>query len=214
MFSWFTEHRRRRLLDEPFPEPWLDYLRRDMPHYEFLSPDEQQLLRDYVQIFVAEKNWEFLGGLKESDEIRVAIAGQACLLLLGLEDNHNFYKNVESVLVYPTGYKARASRPSAAASTAASFRSGRVTDWARRGGRGRSCCPGRTRFKVDATHSTGATSCSMSSRTNWTCWAGARRRRAAPARRSGTVRRMARSDVGRVRPVGRSARAWPRHAVR
>jgi Mlc titration factor MtfA (ptsG expression regulator) len=72
MFSWFTEHRRRRLLDEPFPEPWLDYLRRDMPHYEFLSPDEQQLLRDYVQIFVAEKNWEFLGGLKESDEIRVA----------------------------------------------------------------------------------------------------------------------------------------------
>src|SRR5690606_9178943 len=40
------------------------------------------------------------GGLEMTDEIRVTVAGQACLLILGLD--HDLYRRVESILVYPS----------------------------------------------------------------------------------------------------------------
>ncbi len=107
IFSWFAEHRRQAILAEPFPDAWLDHLRANVPHYEFLPAKEQKHLRDHIQIFVAEKQWEGAGGLELTEEMRVSIAAQACLLLLGLE-NHNFYKNVQTILVYPGGYTAPA----------------------------------------------------------------------------------------------------------
>lgn len=65
-----------------------------------LDAGERSHLRSLVQVFIAEKNWEGAGGLQITDEIRVTISAQACLLLLGLQ--HNFYKNVESIVVYPS----------------------------------------------------------------------------------------------------------------
>ena len=35
---------------------------------------------------MAEKNWEGCGGLTVTDEMRVTIAAQACLLVLGFDD--------------------------------------------------------------------------------------------------------------------------------
>lgn len=110
LFSWLTGQRREKVLAEPFPDEWEPYLRRDVPHFEFLSPEEQQRLRDLVRIFVAEKSWEGCGGLELTAEIKVSIAAQACLLLLGLE-NHNFYNNVQSILIYPSGYRVIETRP-------------------------------------------------------------------------------------------------------
>jgi hypothetical protein len=49
--------------------------------------------------FIAEKDWEGCGGLELNNEIRVTISAQACLLLLGIP--HNYYKNVESIIIYP-----------------------------------------------------------------------------------------------------------------
>lgn len=114
LFSWLAEHRRQNILAEPFPSDWLAFLHRDVPHYEFLSDAEQKSLRDHVQIFVAEKTWEGCGGLELTVEMQVSIAAQACLLLLGLE-HHDFYKNVDTILVYPTGYKAVQEQPGAVA---------------------------------------------------------------------------------------------------
>jgi Mlc titration factor MtfA (ptsG expression regulator) len=57
-------------------------------------------MRDFVAIFIAEKSWEGCGGLEIDDEIRVTIAAQAGLLVLGRE--HRFFYNVRSVLVYPS----------------------------------------------------------------------------------------------------------------
>jgi Mlc titration factor MtfA (ptsG expression regulator) len=131
LFSWFKDLRRQSLLDEPFPDAWVEFLRRDVPHYEFLSPDEQKLLRDHIRVFIAEKNWEGCGGLEMTEEIQVGIAAQACLLLLGLE-NHDFYPNVETILVYPYGYKATDEQVIAAAWCRRASASGS----ARRGGRG------------------------------------------------------------------------------
>jgi len=84
----------------PFPDAWDGYIERNMAHYRWLDESERRRLRDLVQVFVAEKHWEGTGGLVLTDEVRVTIAAQACLLVLELP--HDLYRNVQSILVYPS----------------------------------------------------------------------------------------------------------------
>ena len=112
MFAWLTEHRRRTILAEPFLPAWIDILRRNVPLYACLALEEQSRLGDLVRILISEKNWEGCGGLTLTDEIKVAIAGQACLLILNLD--REIYPNVESILVYPAAFVARRKSVSAA----------------------------------------------------------------------------------------------------
>ena len=100
MFHWFVDHRRKKLAQAPFPSLWKDIIRRNVAHYCMLEDAERAHLRAMIQVFIAEKNWEGAGGLELTDEIRVTISAQACLLLLGLP--HNYYRNVESIIVYPS----------------------------------------------------------------------------------------------------------------
>ena len=100
MFQWLTERRRKKLRGVPFPHSWEDILKRNVAHYCMLDEDERAHLQALIQVFIAEKYWEGAGGLELTDEIRVTISAQACLLLLGL--SHNYYKNVESIIVYPS----------------------------------------------------------------------------------------------------------------
>lgn len=51
-----------------------------MVHFGYLEAREQQQLCQLVQLFVAEKEWQGCNGLGLSDEMKVTIAGQACLL--------------------------------------------------------------------------------------------------------------------------------------
>ncbi len=100
ILSWFTARRRARLEAEPFPAAWEEVLRRNVSHWRYLDDDERARLRDLVQVFVAEKHWEGCGGLEMTDEVRVTVAADACLLLLGRD--HSLYADVESILVYPS----------------------------------------------------------------------------------------------------------------
>ena len=97
--SWLRDHRRRDILQTPFPQAWVEHLQRNMKHWSYLLAPEQQHLKELIQVFVHEKDWEGCGGLTLTDEVRVTIAGQACLLLLGLD--HVLYRHVQSILVYP-----------------------------------------------------------------------------------------------------------------
>lgn len=100
IFRWLTERRRKHILENPFPDAWREYLERDVKAYTLLSADEQAHLRDLVHVFVAEKHWEGCGGLDLTDEMRVTIAGSACLMILARD--HDLLREVESILVYPT----------------------------------------------------------------------------------------------------------------
>jgi Mlc titration factor MtfA (ptsG expression regulator) len=112
LFSWLDERRRKRLLEAPFPDEWRRILARNMVHFNYLGAghpeaSEQQQLCQLVQLFVAEKEWEGCNGLVLTDEMKVTIAGQACLLLLGLVDvlrGPELYANVETILVYPSTF--------------------------------------------------------------------------------------------------------------
>ncbi|KQC11087.1 MAG: hypothetical protein APR62_10595 [Smithella sp. SDB] len=100
MFSWFVKRRRKKLTKVPFPPAWEEILQRNVAHYCMLENYERAHLRSLIQVFIAEKYWEGCGGLELTDEIRLTISAQACLLLLGLP--HNYYRNVQTILVYPS----------------------------------------------------------------------------------------------------------------
>lgn len=100
IFRWLTERRRERLRAHPFPADWDEILERNVTAVRFLTEPERARLRELVVVFLDEKHWEGCGGLELTDEIRVTVAGTACLLLLGRD--HELMRDVESILVYPS----------------------------------------------------------------------------------------------------------------
>lgn len=105
IFNWLRERRRKKILETPFPDHWNVLIRDNVMHDRQLTFEQRKKLRRMVRIFIAEKNWEGCGGLTLTDEIKVTIAAQACLLVVGMHDDL-FFDHVLSILVYPTGYVA------------------------------------------------------------------------------------------------------------
>ncbi|MCE9606810.1 MAG: zinc-dependent peptidase [Planctomycetia bacterium] len=104
LFYWLKVHRRKKLLTRPFPLEWLQAIEKNVHLYGTLTEDERSQVHGYVQVFVAEKNWEACNGLTMTDEIRVTIAAQVAILTLGLPSQ--YFDHVLSVLVYPDTYVA------------------------------------------------------------------------------------------------------------
>jgi MtfA peptidase len=104
LFTWLTRRRRARLQSQPFPKGWQEILRENVHCAGSLSEDRTGEWQRRMQVFVAEKNWEGVGGLTLTEEMQVTIAGLACYMVLGMPDQ--YFDNVLSILVYPTAYVA------------------------------------------------------------------------------------------------------------
>jgi hypothetical protein len=98
----FTTRRRKRWRQQPFPVEWREIIERRVPYYRILPPADQHELQELVQVFLAEKQFEGCGGLEVTDEIRLTIAAQACILLLHRDTD--FYPMLQTILVYPDAY--------------------------------------------------------------------------------------------------------------
>jgi Mlc titration factor MtfA (ptsG expression regulator) len=94
--------RRRRLQARPFPAAWKSVITRNVPVFRRLPAKDQAELCEHIQVFLAEKYFEGCGGLEITDEIRVTIAAQACLLLLHRKTD--YYPRLVTILVYPSAY--------------------------------------------------------------------------------------------------------------
>jgi Mlc titration factor MtfA (ptsG expression regulator) len=102
MFDWLRRRRRAAITRRPFPAEWDAVIAKNVPYAARLSREDRDALARHVQIFLAEKHFEGCGGLELTDEVRVTIAAQACILLLHLETDD--YPRLVSILVYPTTY--------------------------------------------------------------------------------------------------------------
>jgi MtfA peptidase len=102
MFGLFKKTRRARLRERAFPQPWRDILTRNVPYVAALGETDLVELLGHVQVFLAEKHFEGCGGLALTDEIRVTVAAQACVLLLHRETD--YYPLLDSILIYPSTY--------------------------------------------------------------------------------------------------------------
>lgn len=109
MFGVLKERRRRRLREQPLPDEWRALITRNLPFFSRLSAPDQKELLGHVQIFLAEKRFEGCANLKLTDEIRLTIATQACLLLLHRKTD--YYPRLLTILVYPSGFIVDDSRP-------------------------------------------------------------------------------------------------------
>jgi Mlc titration factor MtfA (ptsG expression regulator) len=101
----FKRRRRQRLRETPLPPAWLRIVERHVPLYGRLAAGDRRELLGHVQVFLAEKRFEGCGGLEITDEIRLTIAAQACLLLL--RRDATYYPTLLSILVYPHAYVSR-----------------------------------------------------------------------------------------------------------
>jgi hypothetical protein len=100
MFGWLTERRRRHILEAPWPGAWDEIAATNVGAWALLDDAERARLRQLAQVFLAEKRWEGCGGLELTDEIRVTIAIQGCVLILGRD--HDLFARLVSILVYPS----------------------------------------------------------------------------------------------------------------
>lgn len=98
---WWDQWVRSR----PFPEAWLTLLTDGLNIYSCLSSQEQVRLRQLILIFLARKKFYGCAGLVVTDQMRIIIAAEACLLLL----NHGWavYPKLSSILIYPSAFRVR-----------------------------------------------------------------------------------------------------------
>ena len=99
---WLRARRRAHLRERPFPSTWLDILKRDLPWVLELPAPQRTTLLGHVQVFLAEKAFIGCRGLEVTDTMRVTIAAQACLLLLG--QPRGYFPRLRQILLYPGSF--------------------------------------------------------------------------------------------------------------
>jgi len=100
-FVWRTI-RRRRALAAPFPAEWDRWLSQYVPLEAALDGESRRRLRRHVQAFLYDKRFFGCAGQEISDAVRVAVAGNACLLLAHREGP--VFPRLRFVLVYAAGF--------------------------------------------------------------------------------------------------------------
>jgi MtfA peptidase len=104
LLAWaIPRWRLHRALARPLPQEALDTLARNVEQYGGMDAAQRTRLERLVRRFLHEKTFVACAGLEITDEMRVTIAGQACLLLLGTR-GELVYPTLHSVLVYPGAF--------------------------------------------------------------------------------------------------------------
>ncbi|MGE0031858.1 MAG: zinc-dependent peptidase [Steroidobacteraceae bacterium] len=94
--------RRRTLYADSLDAVARDALARWLPQAERMPAALRDRLERLTAVFVGEKAFVGCGGFQVTPETKVAIAAQACLLVLGR--NTHVYDRLHSVLVYPSQF--------------------------------------------------------------------------------------------------------------
>jgi MtfA peptidase len=84
------------------PAHWRALIEERVPVVRRLSAGEWDRLLDLVQTFLREKHFEGGGGLDVTEEMKIIVAAQACLLILHLDAG--CYPGVRTVILYPSTF--------------------------------------------------------------------------------------------------------------
>ena len=102
----FRTRRRQHELEREdlvFTDQWRAMLALRWPLWNRLDVDERSRLEAMTVVFLATKRWEAANNFELTETMRVLIAAEACLLLLGMDDPYiDLYRGVGTVLVHPT----------------------------------------------------------------------------------------------------------------
>ena len=95
--------RLRRALARPLAGIELAILERNVDQYRAMDAGQRARLERLVRCFLHEKTFVGCAGLEITEEMRLTIAGQACLLLMGTRGDA-VYPTLNAVLVYPGAF--------------------------------------------------------------------------------------------------------------
>jgi Mlc titration factor MtfA (ptsG expression regulator) len=96
------ERRRHRLRAQPLAPTWSTILDRYVPAARRMPQDVRGRWHAAIQQFLGEKRFIGCDGLAVTEEMRVAIAGQACLMVVSRP--HRAFDDVRWILVYPSAF--------------------------------------------------------------------------------------------------------------
>jgi Mlc titration factor MtfA (ptsG expression regulator) len=99
---FLARQRRRRFRARPFPNDWREIVERRVPYVRRMPSELRAQLEKHIQVFMAEKEFVGCDGLEITDEVRVTIAAQACLLILNRASG--YFPNLREILVYPGAF--------------------------------------------------------------------------------------------------------------
>ena len=106
---WLVERRRRALRGRPFPDAWHRIIEERVPQVRALPVELRRELEGHIHVFLAEKGFSGCDGLEITDEVRVTIAAQACLLILNRPTG--YFPKLRQILVYPGAFLVERVRP-------------------------------------------------------------------------------------------------------
>ena len=101
--SWLKKRKRNTTFNLPFPEDWEQHITNHVRFYKNLPDTLKQQLKGHINVFLSEKYFEGHNGIEITDEIRVVIAAQACLLLLNRKTN--YYPHLKTIMIYPSAFR-------------------------------------------------------------------------------------------------------------
>lgn len=105
LLNWRAKTQRTKLLQAPLKPEHVDILVNSVPIYSRLPHEMRQTLQGCINYFLAEKVFVGFNDFAITDEVRLTIAGNACILFLNREKK--FFPGFESILVYPDTYVAK-----------------------------------------------------------------------------------------------------------
>ena len=108
LYAWrtgYVRRRRERIRSQPFPDNWERILQECVALYRMMPSNTRERLKQKILVFIGEKRFEGCNGLEITDEIRLTVAAQACLLLVQ-QPGDSLYPGLVSILVYPDAYLA------------------------------------------------------------------------------------------------------------
>ncbi len=101
----YQKYRYKQAVNKPFPSGFKEILEQRLPVYSKLSLALQQNLHRHILHFLYHKQFVGCNGLVITDEIRVVIAAEACLLILNRPSS--CYQNLKWIYVYPSVFIAQ-----------------------------------------------------------------------------------------------------------
>ncbi|MFZ6648303.1 zinc-dependent peptidase [Undibacterium sp. TJN25] len=99
---WLPRYRLQRAIRAPFPGNYSRILRRNIPAYARMPAHLQLQLKRLIKQFLHEKKFIGCDGFRMNDEVRMTIAGKACMLLLNRPAR--VFPDLKLVLVYPSAF--------------------------------------------------------------------------------------------------------------
>jgi MtfA peptidase len=98
-----VKRRRKEIQQQASPPHWEEILTQHFPQYLKLPIHFREDLKNKIKVFLHEKRFHGCNDLEITEEMRVLIAAQACMLLLNRETN--YFPKLITVNVYPLAYK-------------------------------------------------------------------------------------------------------------